>query len=123
MAFPGVGRKVADCVALFALDQHGAVPVDTHVWNIACRHFDPGLKASAASASGQNTLLLTPADVQDAKSLTPSVYAKVGDEFRRRLGPYAGWAHWCVHTWGRLLLNVTPAGGRQLAVRCRAALV
>ncbi|GAB5037466.1 ankyrin repeat protein, partial [Nannochloropsis oceanica] len=29
-AFPGVGRKVADCVALFSLDQHGAIPVDVH---------------------------------------------------------------------------------------------
>lgn len=30
-AFPGVGRKVADCVALFSLDQQGAIPVDVHV--------------------------------------------------------------------------------------------
>lgn len=29
---PGVGRKVADCVALFSLDQAGAIPVDVHVW-------------------------------------------------------------------------------------------
>ncbi|XP_048497007.1 N-glycosylase/DNA lyase OGG1 isoform X2 [Beta vulgaris subsp. vulgaris] len=29
---PGVGPKVASCVALFSLDQHHAVPVDTHVW-------------------------------------------------------------------------------------------
>ena len=29
--FPGVGRKVADCVALFSLDQFGAIPVDVHV--------------------------------------------------------------------------------------------
>ena len=28
---PGVGPKVADCVALFSLDQAGTVPVDTHV--------------------------------------------------------------------------------------------
>jgi N-glycosylase/DNA lyase len=30
----GVGRKVADCVALFSLDKTDAVPVDTHVWDI-----------------------------------------------------------------------------------------
>jgi endonuclease III len=30
--FAGVGRKVADCVALFALAQPAAIPVDTHVW-------------------------------------------------------------------------------------------
>jgi len=40
----GVGRKVADCVALFSLDQTSAIPVDTHVWNIACRYFDPTLR-------------------------------------------------------------------------------
>lgn len=31
---PGVGPKVASCVALFSLDQHHAVPVDTHVWQV-----------------------------------------------------------------------------------------
>jgi D-sedoheptulose 7-phosphate isomerase len=28
----GVGKKVADCVSLFSLDQSMSVPVDTHVW-------------------------------------------------------------------------------------------
>ena len=31
---PGVGPKVAACVALFSLDQHHAIPVDTHVWQV-----------------------------------------------------------------------------------------
>ena len=35
----GVGRKVADCVALFSLDQTGCIPVDTHVWRIANRDY------------------------------------------------------------------------------------
>lgn len=69
----GVGPKVADCVALFALDRRGAIPVDTHVWQIACRDFDRQLL--------------------DAKSLTPAVYDRVGDLFRERYGEYAGWAH------------------------------
>ena len=34
MQFHGVGRKVADCVALFSLDQHAVIPVDTHVWQV-----------------------------------------------------------------------------------------
>jgi N-glycosylase/DNA lyase len=45
----GVGRKVADCVALFSLDQLGVVPVDTHVLQIAARdyraHFGNDLKS------------------------------------------------------------------------------
>lgn len=32
---PGIGPKVAACVALFSLDKHDAIPVDTHVWQIA----------------------------------------------------------------------------------------
>jgi N-glycosylase/DNA lyase len=47
MELPGVGRKVADCVALFSLDQTAAVPVDTHVWNIAIRDYAPHLRRSA----------------------------------------------------------------------------
>eukprot|EP01036_Dinobryon_divergens_P040966 gene40966-54249_t len=73
LQLPGVGRKVADCVALFSLDQSDAVPVDTHVWDIAVRDYSPGLAAS--------------------KSLTPTVYEAVGDLFRGRFGPTAGWAH------------------------------
>lgn len=73
---PGVGPKVADCVALFSLDATDAIPVDTHVWQIACRDLDPALAAT--------------------KSLTPTIYNKVGDLFRTKYGAYAGWAHRCV---------------------------
>jgi N-glycosylase/DNA lyase len=69
----GVGRKVADCVALFSLDQVDCIPVDTHMWNIACRYMDPGLLAS--------------------KSLTPKIYNYVGDCFRKRYVERSGWAH------------------------------
>lgn len=70
---PGVGRKVADCVALFSLDQWGAVPVDVHVKDIAIRDYSAVLK--------------------DAKSLTPTIYENVGDIFRSKFGDKAGWAH------------------------------
>ena len=69
----GVRPKMADCVALFSLDQHGCIPVDTHVWEIACRDLDPALKA--------------------CPSLTPAVYARVGELFRQKYGAHAGWAH------------------------------
>lgn len=35
---PGVGPKVAACIALFSLDQHHAIPVDTHVWKVCLFH-------------------------------------------------------------------------------------
>uniref|UniRef100_W5NB54 DNA-(apurinic or apyrimidinic site) lyase n=1 Tax=Lepisosteus oculatus TaxID=7918 RepID=W5NB54_LEPOC len=40
---PGVGLKVADCVCLMSLDKPGAVPIDTHVWQIARRDYLPDL--------------------------------------------------------------------------------
>ncbi|KAF4134388.1 putative N-glycosylase/DNA lyase [Phytophthora infestans] len=73
MVFSGVGRKVADCVALFSLEKLEAIPVDTHVWQIACRELDSTLS--------------------DRKSITPSVYRMVEDLFRTRFAPQAGWAH------------------------------
>jgi N-glycosylase/DNA lyase len=72
--FSGIGRKVADCVALFSLDQCEAIPVDVHVQHIASRDYD-------SSVLGQ------------AKSLTPTIYNKVANLFRDRFGRYAGWAH------------------------------
>ena len=43
---PGVGPKVAACIALFSLDQHHAIPVDTHVWQVCflCFTFHQYLK-------------------------------------------------------------------------------
>ncbi|KAK1934592.1 N-glycosylase/DNA lyase [Phytophthora citrophthora] len=73
MVFSGVGRKVADCVALFSLEKMEAIPVDTHVWQIACRELD--------------------ATLSNRKSITPTVYQAVGDLFRTRFSPQAGWAH------------------------------
>ena len=69
----GVGLKVADCVCLFALDKPGAIPVDTHVWQITLREMD--------------------ATLSEAKSLTPTIYDQVGRLWRDRYGDYAGWAH------------------------------
>lgn len=71
-AYPGVGRKVAGCIALMSLDQHGEVPVDTHVWRIA-RRYIPALRV---------------------KTLTLRVYEDVGGFFRARFGEdLAGVAH------------------------------
>uniref|UniRef100_A0A674IXA0 N-glycosylase/DNA lyase n=1 Tax=Terrapene triunguis TaxID=2587831 RepID=A0A674IXA0_9SAUR len=50
-ALPGVGAKVADCVCLMALDKAEAVPVDTHVWQIARRDYslEPGSGARSVT--------------------------------------------------------------------------
>lgn len=68
---PGVGPKVAACIALFSLDQHHAIPVDTHVWQIATRDLLPEL-----------------AGVR----LTPKLCSRVSEAFVSKYGKYAGWA-------------------------------
>jgi N-glycosylase/DNA lyase len=69
----GVGPKVADCVCLMGLGWGEAVPVDTHVWQIAQRDYSFG--------KGKH------------KSLTKATYDAVGDHFRSLWGREAGWAH------------------------------
>ena len=67
----GIGAKLADCICLFALDKDGAVPVDTHIRQIAVRLFAPDLAG---------------------KSLTPRLYNALAETYRSRFGAYAGWA-------------------------------
>ncbi len=70
-ALHGIGAKLADCICLFALDKDAAVPVDTHVRQIATRLFRPDLTG---------------------KSLTPRVYDALAQSYRERFGGWAGWA-------------------------------
>jgi N-glycosylase/DNA lyase len=70
-SLPGVGPKLADCMALYALDRTDAVPIDTHLWQAATRHFFPEW---------------------DGLALTASRYAAVGQAFADRFGADAGWA-------------------------------
>lgn len=67
----GIGPKVADCICLMSLNHLSAVPVDTHIIQIA-KHYLP--------------------EVANVKNLTPTLYKKIGNEFRRVYGDYSGWA-------------------------------
>jgi N-glycosylase/DNA lyase len=69
----GVGPKVADCVCLMGLGWGEAVPVDTHVWQIAQRDYKLG--------KGKNS------------SMTKGTYDMVANHFRKIWGKEAGWAH------------------------------
>ncbi|PLB46030.1 DNA N-glycosylase [Aspergillus steynii IBT 23096] len=73
LSLQGVGPKVADCVCLMGLGWGEAVPVDTHVWQIAQRDYKFG--------KGSH------------KSLTKATYDAVGNHFRKLWGKEAGWAH------------------------------
>ncbi|OTB08765.1 hypothetical protein M426DRAFT_316787 [Hypoxylon sp. CI-4A] len=68
----GVGPKVADCVALMGLGWGEAVPVDTHVWQIAQRDYKFGKVKT--------------------KTFSKAMYDSVGDHFRKIWGRQAGWA-------------------------------
>lgn len=73
LALQGVGPKVADCVCLMGLGWGEAVPVDTHVWQIAQRDYKFG--------KGKH------------RSLTKTTYDAVANHFRKLWGQEAGWAH------------------------------
>lgn len=66
-----VGMKIADCVCLFALDKDEAVPVDTHVRQLAQRLWMPDLTT---------------------RSITDAVYRRIATAFAERYGGLAGWA-------------------------------
>lgn len=72
LGIPGIGPKLADCICLFALDHSEAVPVDTHVYQVAVRRYFPEMAG---------------------KALTDLRYRMIGDFFRDRFGSLAGWAH------------------------------
>lgn len=68
----GVGPKLADCICLFGLRHLEAVPVDTHLYQAACRVYFPEWAG---------------------KPLTDTRYREIGGHFRQRFGSIAGWAH------------------------------
>ena len=70
---PGVGRKVADCIALFSMGAHATVPVDTHIWALTKKIYAPRLKA--------------------AKNITDAICNEIADVYLNVFGEYAGWAH------------------------------
>ncbi|KAG8228214.1 hypothetical protein J437_LFUL004339, partial [Ladona fulva] len=73
MKLTGIGAKVADCICLMSLGHLCAVPVDTHVHQIAVRIYTPHLSKY--------------------KTVTPAVYNEIGGFFRNLYGDKAGWAH------------------------------
>ena len=71
LALRRVGAKIADCVCLFALGKDEAVPVDTHVKQLAQRLWMPDLAG---------------------KTITDAIYRRVAGAFAERYGDLAGWA-------------------------------
>ena len=53
---PGVGPKLADCIALYAFDKTEAVPIDVHMWRAACPVFFPQWTGTALSENKRRAL-------------------------------------------------------------------
>ncbi|XP_049955518.1 N-glycosylase/DNA lyase isoform X1 [Schistocerca serialis cubense] len=69
---PGVGFKVADCICLMSLGHLNAVPVDTHIHQVAKQHYMKSLR--------------------NAKTLSNTLYLDIMKFFQDIHGPDAGWA-------------------------------
>ncbi len=72
VSFYGIGPKLADCIALFALHHTEAVPVDTHLWHAATRLYFPEWERAA---------------------ITDLKYKAVSAHVRGRFAELTGWAH------------------------------
>ena len=70
---PGIGPKVADCIALFSLDKFEIVPVDVHVWKLTQKHYAKHFPSF--------------------KTLNPKMYSLINSFYRNKFGDYCGWAH------------------------------
>ena len=70
---PGVGNKIADCIALFSLDKLDAFPVDLHIGRSLVEHYDCPLSGSGGR-------------------LTESIYKRTVEWAQGHFGPYCGWA-------------------------------
>ncbi len=82
--FQGIGRKVADCVALFGLGQFQVVPMDTHMLSIATRFYGVSLAGKNGSAKRKKN---------GSKTAAISEYDKACQVFLDRFAPMPGWAH------------------------------
>lgn len=72
VSLPGIGPKVADCICLFSLKKSDAIPVDTHVFQIAQRYLE---------------------HLKGKKSVSDKIYQEVVTFFQQKFGSHAGWAH------------------------------
>jgi N-glycosylase/DNA lyase len=92
--FPGIGRKVADCILLFSCGKDEAFPIDVWIARVLTAHyphlFAPEIASRLASQpSGRG-------------SLPESAYEGMGGSMRRYFGRYAGYAQQYLYHYARM---------------------
>ncbi|KAJ1733913.1 8-oxoguanine glycosylase ogg1 [Coemansia sp. Benny D160-2] len=106
--FSGVGPKVADCICLTSLDKIDAVPVDTHIWQIAKRRYVNRVLALQSSKpteesttsdlaiqvpdSKRDLVIAMARELATAKTPTTKTYETAQRLFVELFSPHAGWA-------------------------------
>jgi N-glycosylase/DNA lyase len=100
MALPSVGPKIADCACLFGLGHDAAVPVDTHVWQLARELFP---------------------DEIATRTLTPATYDGVRAAYLARCGDRAGWAQQYLYHGQRVARGRPMPSEVRLSVEVRSS--
>ncbi|MHA2407247.1 MAG: DNA glycosylase [Candidatus Ranarchaeia archaeon] len=80
--YPGIGKKIADCIALFGLRKLEAFPIDTHIFTSLVEKYSDVLGVSKET------------------NLSPRVYDHLRSACQERFGVYAGYVqqYLYVHT-------------------------
>ncbi|KAJ2450348.1 8-oxoguanine glycosylase ogg1 [Coemansia sp. RSA 2424] len=94
MKLSGVGPKVADCVLLMSLDKTDAVPVDTHIWQVAKRRYVGRLMDidGALPLDRQEKIRELARQLSAFKSPSTKAYELAQELIVALFSPYAGWA-------------------------------
>ncbi|KAJ2729585.1 8-oxoguanine glycosylase ogg1 [Coemansia sp. BCRC 34962] len=99
MKLSGVGPKVADCVLLMSLDKADAVPVDTHIWQVAQKRYVGRLAGSGNNLEGMQLPPDKKEQIQKLarqlgsfKSPSTKAYELAQALIVTLFSPYAGWA-------------------------------
>jgi N-glycosylase/DNA lyase len=81
--FPGIGKKVADCIALFGFGKFEAFPIDTHIFRSLVEKYGEIFGVSHST------------------NLSPRVYDHLGLACRQKFGAYAGYAQQYLYVHSR----------------------